>query len=67
MMLAAVTSPMAIQRRGEMISLNTTRAMREVATISKLLSREALAAVVRAMPSMSKMGAAMSSTIMAMV
>jgi hypothetical protein len=41
--------------------------MREVATISKLLSREALAAVVRAMPSMSKMGAAMSSTIMAMV
>ena len=39
-------------------------AMREVATISKLLSREAFAAAVRLRPGIRKTGAAISSTTM---
>ncbi len=41
--------------------------MTEVATISKLFSREALAELVFAIPSISKMGAMMSNTTMATV
>ena len=45
----------------EMASPKQTRAMSEVATISKLFNSEALAAVVRERPTISAMGAAMSS------
>ena len=62
--LEAVTRAMASQSRLEMASRNTTRAVMAVATISKLFSREALAAVVRIRPAMRKMGAAMSSATM---
>ena len=66
-MLATVTRAMAPHSRGEMRSPNNPSAIREVATISKLFSRAALAAVVRFRPSISRMGAAMSSTTMPMV
>ena len=63
-MLARVISPMAAHSRREMASPKMNRAMMEVATISKLFSSEALAAVVRLSPSMRKIGAAMSSATM---
>ena len=50
-----------------MCSLNTIKAIIAVATISKLLSRETLAAVVAFNPNNRKIGAAMSKSIMAMV
>ena len=63
-MLDTVTSPMASHSRREIFSPNSSSAMRAVATISKLFSRAALAAVVRVRPSISRMGAAMSSSTM---
>ena len=64
MILASVTSAMAMVSLRERTSL---KAISEVATISKLFSSDALAALVRSRPSISRMGAAMSSTIMPMV
>ena len=66
-MLDTVTSPMASHSRREIFSPNSSRAMRAVATISKLFSRAALAAVVDLRPTSRQMGAAMSSRIMATV
>ena len=67
MALAAVTRTIASQSVREMTSRNTTRAMIEVATISKLFSSDTLAEVVRATPAISRMGAAISSTTIAAV
>lgn len=61
--LESVMRPMASHRRRLMASPNTRSAISEVATISKLLSSEALAEVVDARPAMRQMGAAMSSAI----
>ena len=58
-----VTRTIPPHRRGEMASRNRHRAMRAVATISKLLRRAALAAVVMDRPSKSRMGAAISSSV----
>ena len=66
-MLESVTSAMPIHRRLEMASRNTASAMSDVATISKLFSREAFAAFVRARPSISRIGAATSSSTIASV
>ena len=63
----SVTNTMPAQSRGEMLSLKTASAMTAVATISKLLRREALAAVVLLSPSIKEMGAAISSAIIASV
>lgn len=63
--LARVTSAMASQRCLEITSRKSRRAMSEVATISKLPSNDTLDDVVRAIPSMRNMGAAMSRTTMA--
>lgn len=52
---------------GEHLLEKKKRAMREVATISKLLMREALAELVCVNPSMRRMGAAISSATMATV
>ena len=59
-MLARVMSPMAAHSRLEMVSLKNHKAIIEVVTISKLLSREAFAAVVLVSPSIRNMGAPMS-------
>ena len=61
-MLDRVIRPMASHSRRLIFSRKTIRAMRAVATISKLFSREALAEVVRVRPTMRQMGAAMSSS-----
>ena len=63
----STTKKIPAHRRGEIFSLKIISAMIAVATISKLLSKEAFAAVVLSSPISRKMGAAMSSTIMAMV
>ena len=63
----ATVNRMPAHRRGLMASPNNSRAISAVATISKLLSSEALAAVVARSPSIRQMGAAISSTIMAAV
>ena len=65
--LAAVTSAMAAHSRRERASLKTARAIREVATISKLLSRDTVEELVRATPIISRIGAAMSNTTMARI
>ena len=65
--LAIVTMAMAIQSLEEIISLKITRAIMEVATISKLFNKDTLAELVLAMPNISKMGAIMSNTTIAMV
>ena len=62
-MLAAVIRKIAHQTRREIRSRNSSRANSEVATISKLLSSDTWAAGARASPSISKMGAAISSRI----
>ena len=62
--LASVMSAIAIQSRFETASLKTKSAITVVATISKLPSKDALAEVPYLIPSMRKMGAAMSRTIM---
>src|SRR5699024_11747673 len=62
--LERVISPMASHRRLPMASLKTSSAITDVATISKLLSREALADVVDLSPIMRQIGAAISRTIM---
>ena len=59
-MLAAVKRIMAAQSFLEINSLNTISAIRLVATISKLLRSDALAEVVRATPSIKRIGAAIS-------
>ncbi len=51
----------------EIASLKITKAMIAVSTISKLLSREAFAAVVIVSPKSRQMGAAISRTIIAIV
>ena len=66
-MLAKVTREMAIQSRLERTSRNTRNANREVATISKLFSKDTLAEFVRSRPSISRMGAAISRTTMPIV
>ena len=63
----SVMSAMPAHRRGLIVSLNTASATTAVATISKLFSREAFAAVVDFKPYKRQMGAAMSSKIMATV
>ena len=67
MPLERVMSAMAIQSRREIFSRKRKRAISEVATISKLPRREALAEVALFSPSISRMGAAISSRIMPMV
>ena len=62
--LASVMSAIAAHRRFETASRKTNSAISVVATISKLPSNEALADEPCRMPSMRKMGAAMSRTIM---
>ena len=57
-------SPMATQRRRLMRSRKISSAMSDVATISKLFSSDAFSGLVRLTPSISRIGAAMSSTIM---
>ena len=63
----AVTNRIPSQSLGEIVSLKSTKAMIAVATISKLLSREAFAAVVMVSPKSRQMGAAISRTIIAIV
>ena len=65
-MLASVMSAIALQSRFETASLKTKSAITVVATISKLPSKDALAEVPYLIPSMRKMGAAMSRAIMPM-
>ena len=67
MMLASVTSKMAAHSRLVSTSLKMKKAISDVATISKLFSSDTLAELVRAIPSISRMGAAISSTTMATV
>ncbi len=62
-----VTQRIPSQRRLLIASLNITRAIRAVATISKLLSREAFAALVALSPNIRSIGAAMSRSIIATV
>ena len=64
MRLERVMRPMASHSLRLMASLNTRSAMSDVATISKLLSRDALAEVVEVRPIIRQMGAATSRTIM---
>ena len=64
MTLERTISAIAPQRRLLILSLKISMAIKEVATISKLLSRDAFSAVVRARPSIKKIGAKTSSTIM---
>ena len=59
-MLDAVTNPMAPHNLREIFSPKSSSAISAVATISKLLSSEALAAVVLVRPIIRKMGAAIS-------
>ena len=66
-MLATVTRAIARVSRRDSTSRNAKKAIMEVATISKLFRSDALAELVRSKPSISRMGAAMSSTIMPMV
>ena len=54
---------MARQSLAEMASLKMSKAINEVATISKLFSSEAFAEVVCARPNISKIGAIISKTI----
>ena len=61
--LESVTSKMARQSLAEMASLKMSKAINEVATISKLFSSEAFAEVVCARPNISKIGAIISKTI----
>ena len=61
------TNPMPSHKRGLICSRKITSAISAVATISKLLSRDAFAAVVRERPNRRKIGARISSTIMASV
>src|SRR5574344_182843 len=65
--LAALTRMMAIQSFGEIASLKISSAMRLVVTISKLLSSDALAAVVNDIPDIRHIGAAMSRRTMPIV
>ena len=64
-MLAAVTKAMAAQSRLLTFSRKNSRAMRAVATISKLLSNAVLAAELMRKPYIIRMGAAMSRTTIA--
>ena len=67
LMLAIVLVTAASISRLDRASRNTKKAIMEVATISKLFRREAFAELVCSRPSISRIGAAMSSTIMPMV
>ncbi len=67
MTLDSVTSAIPSQSLREIFSLNTSIAMSDVATISKLFKSDAFAADVLLMPIISAMGAAISSTTMPMV
>ena len=67
MALDKATKAIASHSRLEMASLNTTKAIIEVATISKLFSKEALAEVVFNRPNIKKIGASISKTIMPIV
>ncbi len=60
--LAAVMSAMASHMRLPIASRKSTRAKKAVAAISKLPRREAVAALARLSPSMSRIGAAISSS-----
>ena len=55
------------QRRTLILSLNIANAMIEVATISKLFNKDALAAVVDFNPNNKQIGAAISSKIIARI
>ena len=66
-MLAKVTRMIAKVNRRDKASRNTKKAIIEVATISKLFSRDALAALVRFRPIIRKIGAAISNRIIASV
>ena len=61
-MLASVTSTIASHSRLDSTSRNTSRAISEVATISKLFSKDALAEPVCRRPNIKRIGAAISST-----
>ena len=56
--------PIAIQSLAETFSLNINKAIRVVATISKLPNKDAFDAVPYSIPSMRNIGATMSRTIM---
>ena len=58
----SVIVPIPNHNRGEIFSLKNKRAINEVITISKLLSKLALAALVEERPNIIKMGAAISKT-----
>ena len=63
----AVTNRIPSHSLAEIASLKISSAMTAVATISKLLRRDALAAVVMVRPNSRLIGAAISSTIIAIV
>ena len=65
--LDSITRIIAAHNLLEIFSLKITRAITEVATISKLLISETLAEFVLAMPSIKNIGAAMSRPIIAIV
>ena len=65
--LATVTKAMAIHSLLEITSLKTNNAIREVATISKLLIKETFAALEDLIPNIRRMGAIMSRTTIAIV
>ena len=62
-----VTKTIADHSLLEITSLKTTSAIKEVATISKLFSSDTLAEFVLLIPSISKIGAAISNTTIATV
>ena len=66
-MLDKVIRPIASQRRLLMTSLKMTRAITDVATISKLFNRDAFADVVFASPIINRIGAAISRMIIPMI
>ena len=66
-MLAMVTSIIANVSFLESVSLKIRNAMHEVATISKLLSRDAFAEFVEPSPSINRIGAAISNRIIPIV
>ena len=67
MALATVTKPIAAHSFLEMTSLKITNAIKEVATISKLLSNETFAAFVLLIPNIKRIGAIISSTTIPIV
>lgn len=66
-MLEIVIKPIAVQSLPDTFSLNNNKAINVVATISKLLSREAFAEEPVLIPNIKKTGAKISNSIMPIV